>query len=663
MALPQRRVEGVVAPRDRARLLVLALLAVHVAAAAGPAVLRAPWAAAYALPVLAAAALFPGWWPATALWAGAVLLEAGDLGLRVLFAGADGAAPRAWAALAVAAALLGALLVLACWLFRAAHRERASLRAALDEHRRLRDEAEGFRARADERREPEPASLSHRAKETRIMSAVVDLDRDLERLLGLARLATGARTVFLFLLAEDGARLPLRAAAGGGEGAEPDREAALRLGEGVIGHAAKTRRPALFTNLEPGSLRPPLYADATPSPSVVVVPVVEQGVFRGVIVADAADPGAFERAQEEVLAGFSREVAAVLENARTKALRERRSHRVETLRYITQALSATIKLDEMLAKMVDLTREIVPYDRCALFLADPEGRRLLLRAERGFGAGRAEETAVPFDHGGLPGFIALHRRSLLFSNLKERRRAVEIVPGAPGQERIRSFLGVPIQHQEGLVGVWVLVADEPGRFDAEHLDMLSVVATQAAILITNAALHQTVERMAVTDGLTGLYNHRHFQERLGHEVERVGRGGEPVSLLLLDIDHFKKINDAHGHPFGDRVIRALAAELQRIARRVDFTARYGGEEFAVILVGTDRRGCRTTAQRVLKAVRALRIPQEAGAFSFTVSVGAATCPGDAATREELVRCADQALYAAKEGGRNRAMAFEEVRRP
>jgi diguanylate cyclase (GGDEF)-like protein len=235
-----------------------------------------------------------------------------------------------------------------------------------------------------------------------------------------------------------------------------------------------------------------------------------------------------------------------------------------------------------------------------------------------------------------------------------------VVPGAPGQERIRSLLALPLRHPKGLVGVWVLAADRPGSFDAEHLDVLSAVAAQAATLIANAQLHQTVARLAVTDGLTGLYNHRRFQERLQEEVERVDRSREPVSLLLLDIDHFKRINDTHGHPFGDMVLKALSVELGRLARRVDFVARYGGEEFAVILVSTDRRGCRATAQRVLKAVRALRVPHPGGDFRFTVSIGAATCPEDARTREELVRCADRALYAAKAGGRDRAAVFPEV---
>jgi diguanylate cyclase (GGDEF)-like protein len=442
-----------------------------------------------------------------------------------------------------------------------------------------------------------------------------------------------------------------------GEGTTIDREASPVVGEGVIGHVAKSGRPALFTHLAPESLRPPLYADATPVPSLAAVPVSATGVFCGVLLADAAAPGAFAREQERLLEGFAGEVGNLLEEAGAAAGRARLGDKFETLAAISREISSTIKFDEVLEKMLDHTCEIVPYDRCALFIAERDGRSLALRAQRGFLPEGAAECRIPADHG-LAGFVAKQLRTVNFSDLAERGTAIEIVPGAKGQERIRSFLGLPLRDPEDLVGVWVLVSEKPGSFDSEHLEILSIVAAQAATLISNAILHQAVERLSVTDGLTGLYNHRTFQERLQAELERSGRDAAPVSLLLLDIDHFKKINDTYGHPFGDKVLKTLSAELKRLARRVDCVARYGGEEFAVILVNTSRRGCRAGAQRVVKAVRDLKIPHEGKDFTFTLSIGTATCPDNAATREELVRCADQALYAAKAGGRNRAVASD-----
>ena len=261
------------------------------------------------------------------------------------------------------------------------------------------------------------------------MSAVVDLDRDLDRVLGLAALAVGARSVALFLLAEDGERLRCGARVEG-EGTAIDREAAPVLGEGVDRPRRQTRRPALFTNLAPGSLRPPLYGDATPVPSLLVVPVSESGVFRGVLVADAAAPGAFGSEHERMLAGFAGEIGvAARGRARRRRPREARPP-LRDPRFISQALSSTIKIDEMLAKMVDLTREIVPYDRCALFIADPAGTSLVLRAQRGFLAAGAEEVRIPLDDG-LAGYIAARPPAALHRPEGASHRKVEIVPGAP----------------------------------------------------------------------------------------------------------------------------------------------------------------------------------------------------------------------------------------
>ncbi|MHB8836462.1 MAG: diguanylate cyclase [Candidatus Methylomirabilia bacterium] len=644
------------------RLLVLAVAGVHAAAGAAAAATGGSAALTAVSPALRlglggvvvflAAARVSGWWAAPALAVCAAALEVAQS-----VPASKPAAPAAWALLGSVVAL-GLLSLTATVAFAGARRERTALRDKIAEHRRQGNEAEELRARWVDRRQPKVHNLTPEGRRARTASVVVEVDRNLDRVLSLTALAVGARSVVLFLLANDGARLVFRRAVEGA-GTRLDRGAAPLVGEGVVGVVAQTRRPALFTNLAPESLRPPLYVEETPVPSLAAVPVSATGVFCGVLLADAATPGAFAREHEQLLAGFAGEVGTLLEAAGAAASRARLGDKFETLAAISRELTSTMKIDEILEKMLDHTCEIVPYDRCALFIADRAGRSLSLRAQRGFLPEGAEECRIAIDHG-LAGFVATQLRTVNFSDLAERGTAIEIVPGARGQERIRSFLGLPLLDPAGLVGVWVLVSEKPGCFDAEHLDILGIVAAQAGTLIANAVLHQTVERLSVTDGLTGLNNHRNFQERLQTELERGERHREPLSLLLLDIDHFKKINDTYGHPVGDRVLRTLAAELGRLARRVDFVARYGGEEFAIILVNTDRRGCRASAQRVLKAVRALRVPHEGSVFTFRLSLGTATFPDDAATREELVRCADKALYAAKAGGRDRAAAWDEL---
>lgn len=161
---------------------------------------------------------------------------------------------------------------------------------------------------------------------------------------------------------------------------------------------------------------------------------------------------------------------------------------------------------------------------------------------------------------------------------------------------------------------------------------------------------------ARVDGLTGLWNRAHFDLRLAEEMSHQPRSGRPVSLLLVDVDHFKRVNDTHGHPFGDTVLRTVAATLALGRREADVTCRYGGEEFAIILPGTDAAGAIATAERVRVDIASLRLKREGQPVPVTASIGLAAVEHsrpDAASPAQLVEAADRALYAAKQGGRDR----------
>jgi diguanylate cyclase (GGDEF) domain len=169
---------------------------------------------------------------------------------------------------------------------------------------------------------------------------------------------------------------------------------------------------------------------------------------------------------------------------------------------------------------------------------------------------------------------------------------------------------------------------------------------------------EALRRLATRDQLTGLFNRREFERILAEEEERSRRFGHPVSLLMIDIDRFKWINDTHGHPVGDAVLREVARRLANEVRSVDRVARYGGEEFAVVLMETDRNAAIEMARRLCAVVeREPVLANDTLPLNVTVSVGAASLPEDAARGEQLVAAADKALYAAKGAGRNRAMAF------
>jgi diguanylate cyclase (GGDEF)-like protein len=206
----------------------------------------------------------------------------------------------------------------------------------------------------------------------------------------------------------------------------------------------------------------------------------------------------------------------------------------------------------------------------------------------------------------------------------------------------------------------VSVARRDRAFSVAERELFHYLAEQAAVSIENVGLHETVERQAVTDELTGLFNRRRFQEAMATEVERSKRFGQPVGLVLLDLDDFKAVNDTYGHQQGDLVLREVARVLRETSREIDEPARYGGEELAVVLPGTDLEGAYNLAERVRAGIEELALPllDGEGSLRVTASFGVATLPGSADDMRELVAAADEALYRAKRAGKNRTVRAE-----
>jgi diguanylate cyclase (GGDEF)-like protein len=207
----------------------------------------------------------------------------------------------------------------------------------------------------------------------------------------------------------------------------------------------------------------------------------------------------------------------------------------------------------------------------------------------------------------------------------------------------------PLRAGETTVGT--LVCGSRSAIGEAAQKELSMLALQAADALVRTRLYEEAERLATTDGLTGLSNRRTFNTTLEARLREAQRYRKALSLLLLDIDHFKKVNDTHGHPAGDAVLRGVAQVVRRQARETDFVARYGGEEMALVLPETDAAGARAIAERIRNAVAHARHQTDSGALQVTLSVGVATWP--ATDSDLLLDAADKALYRAKQNGRNR----------
>jgi len=233
-------------------------------------------------------------------------------------------------------------------------------------------------------------------------------------------------------------------------------------------------------------------------------------------------------------------------------------------------------------------------------------------------------------------------------NLREKQEVAS--------DRGLSLVHIPLTAQKKVMGVLVLCKRQSLAFVREAQAILDLVATQVTIVVDNARLYEATRQLAITDGLTKIYNHRFFQELFEKEHTRSDRYNTVFSLIILDIDHFKRINDTYGHLCGDEILKALAALVKSCLRSMDVLARYGGEEFAILLPETGGAEAFQTAERIRRAVESTTFMGTEQGLNVTVSLGVAFYPSpDVHDRADLIAKADSALYEAKENGRNKAI--------
>jgi diguanylate cyclase (GGDEF)-like protein len=212
-------------------------------------------------------------------------------------------------------------------------------------------------------------------------------------------------------------------------------------------------------------------------------------------------------------------------------------------------------------------------------------------------------------------------------------------------------LEIPIIYRNSTIGVLLIEDDTPFRnWEDEEVLMAKTVSDQLSVAISHARLFRQIQTQAMTDALTKLYNHGYFQDRLDRETKLADRYNQQVSLILLDLDHLKRINDTLGHRSGDLTLCQVAAIMRSTVRDVDVCARYGGEEFVIILPQCDRENAMKVAERLREAIASKPVPKVG---QVTASIGVATYPTGAKNNEELVEMADRAMYLAKAAGRNR----------
>ncbi len=322
--------------------------------------------------------------------------------------------------------------------------------------------------------------------------------------------------------------------------------------------------------------------------------------------------------------------------------------RAESYNSLTKLLVTTLNPKELLKSAIEKVIALTDSDLGIVYLMSDDGRILRPFVAQGIDCAALADLS---SREGAAGGAADGRRIVLLRNIPSDCY-IQMNLGF-ARTLPREVAAFPIMYKEKMLGVMLLAT--LGSYQEDELPLVESLTSQIGITLDNALTHEKVERLSVTDGLTGLYNRRYFSERCEEEFSRASRHKMPLSVLIMDVDHFKRVNDAYGHQVGDVVLIAVARALCQSVRETDLIGRYGGEEFVVLLPHTDTNQAEAVAEKIRQTISDTVIA-EMGDQSVTISIGVAGLDGMAANSiEDLVRHADAALYRAKEEGRNRVI--------
>lgn len=382
-------------------------------------------------------------------------------------------------------------------------------------------------------------------------------------------------------------------------------------------------------------------------------PLVFQDRTIGIITLHSKSANLYKATDLHLLATFAGQVAVALENARMYTDASRSAERFKVLYQLSQTISANIRSEDIYPAIHKAVSELMPVDFFGISLFDAKSQMIndVYRVERGK---KLPLTLRPVDRG-LTANVIRKGKSLLFDQFTSstaKEFGSIMFANVDDSALPQSVLIVPLILGSNRIGTMSVHHFARSIYSDSDREMLELLAATAAIAVENARLFNEVQQLAITDPLTHLFNRRKFEELSTKEFERSHRYRHPLSLLMIDLDQFKQVNDTFGHIVGDQVIAGLASLCRNGLRSNDLLARYGGEEFIILLPETTAEKAMATAERLREDCVQTEFSTNQGNISISISVGVAEITRDCASVETLIDRADQALYVSKNNGRN-----------
>lgn len=464
-----------------------------------------------------------------------------------------------------------------------------------------------------------------------------ELDEVLRQILLIAQEYFHLQNVAILLMEEDKQSLVVKSQIGYGNEVGYVR---IPLGTGLIGTAAQQRR----TIYAPDVSKNPNYLPCCPlTKSEISVPLIVRDEVVGVLDCQSEQVNFFDAETIDLLMLFSMQASIALQNAKLYSLERRRAQQLEAINTIAQQMTVVLDLHQLLTNVCTVVRKAFGADHVSILLKEGEG--IVLRAHEG--------TLTPRVHPDLPlpkaagawGRALLTEKSVVEQDVRKASDYIALFA------ETQSRTCVPLLSFGQSLGVLFLDCKTPNAFHPADRKTVESVADMCATAIQNTQHVERVRQLAYVDGLTGIFNRRFFELRINEEIERCRRFDSAIAVIMIDIDHFKRLNDEFGHLLGDEVLRQTSSIFSQQLRKIDVVCRYGGEEFALILPQTSAEQAMRVAEKLRTTVEAWQFPGVPRAV--TMSAGVATYGVNGSSRDELVKAADAGLYAAKQGGRNR----------
>jgi diguanylate cyclase (GGDEF)-like protein len=520
---------------------------------------------------------------------------------------------------------------------------------------RLREAARDYRLTGASRSAADGAALrvsAPQGDEERLLQSSLDhLQGSLTFVLFLLRASLGAKTAALLWLNDDERSLSLRTLS---TAREDHAAGPFSAREGIFAAALSSQQMVTFSEAR-ATGRMPLAGASAPSGALGAVAIEEHGRALGVLLVEA-DPGRVLAGDaERLLRDAGHFALRAVENERLFLSLQRAKIEQGKLYQAADMLADARSEVAVIRAGVESARQFAQFDFAAVTLHHRSNNSHEICAVSGTGADQLVGAVFPHNSG-LVSMVVANQHPLPYRGEYRRSQQVVFSPTLPMPE-LPSLIILPLRVHDAALGTLVLGSNTPGAFGEGVRPTLEVLARHVSVSLANARMVKRLEDLATTDGMTSLLNKRALIDVARQKIRSAERFDKPLSVIVGDIDHFKRVNDEYGHDIGDVVIRGFADALRRSKRETDAVGRFGGEEFVVVCEETDAEGARLLAERIRTELGAVTFHTPKGPLSVTCSLGVATRPFAGSDWETLFKATDEALYVSKRAGRDRVSVW------